>query len=116
MKARSDYADRFQAFRNALKLNGDIQRYFVIGQSAGGHLALALANKLVNLDRQGEVRGIAALVPIAAHPDHIPAEYVDKYRSFKDCANAPMNTVRSMNEFFGLFSFYERCESRLILT
>ncbi|OQD95331.1 hypothetical protein PENSOL_c021G06991 [Penicillium solitum] len=88
------------AFRNALKLNGDIQRYFVIGQSAGGHLALALANKLVNLDRQGEVRGIAALVPIAAHPDHIPAEYVDKYRSFKDCANAPMNTARSMNEFF----------------
>ncbi|KAL4936512.1 hypothetical protein BDV06DRAFT_204893 [Aspergillus oleicola] len=54
---RFDYADRFQAFRNVSKLNGDTQKYFVIGQSAGGHLALALANKLVNLDRQGEVRG-----------------------------------------------------------
>jgi versiconal hemiacetal acetate esterase len=106
-KTYADHANRFQAFRNASKLNGDIQKYFVIGQSAGGHLALALANKLVNLNRQGEVRGIAALVPIAAHPDHIPAEYVDKYRSFRDCANAPMNSARTMIEFFGLCSFYE---------
>ncbi|KAJ5098411.1 hypothetical protein N7532_005412 [Penicillium argentinense] len=88
------------ALRKASKLNGDIQKYFVIGQSAGGHLALALANKLVNLNRQGEVRGIAAMVPIAAHPDHIPAEYVDKYRSFKDCANAPLNSAHAMIEFF----------------
>jgi Esterase/lipase len=72
-KACSDHANRFHAFRNSSKLNGDIQKYFVIGQSAGAHLALTLANKLVNLNRQGEVRGIAALVPIAAHPDHIPA-------------------------------------------
>lgn len=105
IKACSEHADRFQAFRNDSKLNGDTQRYFVMGQSAGGHLALALARKLVNLNRQGEVRGIAALVPIAAHPDHIPAQYVDKYRSFKDCANAPMNSARTMIEFFGLCSF-----------
>lgn len=108
MKACSDHADILQAFRNAPKLNGDRERYFVIGQSAGGHVALALANKLVNLNRQGEVRGIAALVPIAAHPDHIPAQYVNKYRSFKDCANAPMNSARAMIEFFGLYSLYEQ--------
>ncbi|KAJ5387424.1 hypothetical protein N7509_009965 [Penicillium cosmopolitanum] len=72
------------AFRNASKLNGDSQRYFVVGQSAGVHLALALANKLVSLDRQGEVRGIAALVPIVALPLHIPTEYL----------------VHAMNELF----------------
>ncbi|KAJ5098417.1 hypothetical protein N7532_005418 [Penicillium argentinense] len=88
------------AFRNASKLKGDSQRYFVIGQSAGGHLALALVNKLVYLDRQGEVRGIAALVPVAAHPEHIPAEYIDKYRSFIDCANAPVITAPAVIEFF----------------
>ncbi|KAJ5645763.1 hypothetical protein N7490_002135 [Penicillium lividum] len=39
-------------------------------------------------------------VPIATHPDHIPTEYVDKYRLFKDYVNAPMNIARSMIEFF----------------
>jgi Esterase/lipase len=112
MRACFNHADKYQAFRNASKLNGDSQRYFVVGQSAGGHLALALANKLVSLDRQGEVCGIAALVPIVAHPVHIPTEYVDKYRSFNDCANAPMNTAHAMNEFFGLFLFCEFCRVR----
>lgn len=111
-----DYADSLQALGNVADLNGDIEKCFVIGQSAGGHLALALANKLVNLNRQGEVRGIAALVPIAAHPDHIPAQYADKYRSFKDCANAPMNSARAMLEFFGLCALYQHVEPRLILT
>jgi versiconal hemiacetal acetate esterase len=103
----SDPADSFQALGNVSELNGDIKKCFVIGQSAGGHLALALANKLINLNRQGEVRGIAALVPITAHPDHIPAQYADNYRSFKHCANAPMNSTRAMLEFFGLCSSYE---------
>jgi versiconal hemiacetal acetate esterase len=116
MRACFNHTDKSQAFRNASKLNGDSQKYFVIGQSAGGHLALALANKLVASHRQTEIRGIAALAPIVAHPAHIPSEYVDKYRSFNDCANAPMNSAQAMNEFFGLSLFCELCRVRRKLT
>ncbi|KAJ5939052.1 hypothetical protein N7466_002186 [Penicillium verhagenii] len=88
------------AWNNASMLNGDRARYFAIGQSAGGHLALALVNKLVALDRKIEIRGVAALAPITTHPAGVPSKYKDKYQSFTDCADAPLNTAFAMNTFF----------------
>ncbi|KOS40446.1 hypothetical protein ACN38_g8706 [Penicillium nordicum] len=88
------------AWKNASTFNGDPARYFAIGQSAGGHLALALTNKLVTLGRKAEIRGVAALAPITTHPAHVPSKYVDKYQSFNDFAEAPLNTAHSMKTFF----------------
>jgi versiconal hemiacetal acetate esterase len=86
-------------------LNGDQARYYAVGQSAGGHLALALANKLVALGRKADIRGVAALAPITTHPARVPSKYEDKYRSFTDCADAPLNTAFAMNTFFGTWMF-----------
>lgn len=88
------------AFSNAFVWNGDYTRYFSIGQSAGGNLALALGNKLVALGRKAEIKGIAAVVPIVVHPAHVPSRHEDSYRSFYDCADAPANTASAMNIFF----------------
>ncbi|CAI7575036.1 unnamed protein product [Penicillium pancosmium] len=88
------------AMNNASTFNGDAARYFAVGQSAGGHLALALTNMLIALGRKAEIRGVAALAPITTHPAHIPSEHVEKFKSFNDCAEAPLNTAYAMKTFF----------------
>lgn len=105
-----------QAWKNASTFNGDPARYFAIGQSAGGHLALALTNKLVTLGRKAEIRGVAALAPITTHPAHVPSKYVDKYQSFNDFAEAPLNTAHSMKTFFGTLLPCQRRPIQKILT
>jgi versiconal hemiacetal acetate esterase len=57
---------------------------------------------LVSLGRKAEIRGVAALAPITTHPTHIPSKYVEKYKSFNDCAEAPLNTAYAMKTFFGM--------------
>lgn len=44
---------------------------------------------------------MAALAPISTHPAHVPSKYVDRYRSFNDYAEAPLNTTYAMKTFFG---------------
>ncbi|KAL5360716.1 lipase/esterase-like protein [Aspergillus floccosus] len=88
------------AYMNATALNGDRERYFLVGQSAGGTLALALMRRLISLGRKDEVKSIAAIVPFALHPEAVPSCYVDRYRSFEECGDGPVNTKQAMSLFY----------------
>ncbi|KAL6228970.1 hypothetical protein BDW75DRAFT_246151 [Aspergillus navahoensis] len=88
------------AYMNATALNGDRKRYFVAGQSAGGALVLTLMRRLISLGRRNEVKGVAAIVPFALHPDAVPSRYVDRYRAFEECADGPVNTKQAMRRFY----------------
>ncbi|KAE8312090.1 lipase/esteras-like protein [Aspergillus transmontanensis] len=88
------------AYNNATYLNGDRTRYFTIGQSAGGTIALAVVRRLVSLGRERGVRGIAAIVPFVVHPEAVPARYVDRYRAFEEFGDGPVNTKQAMNLFY----------------
>ncbi|KAH8695376.1 lipase/esterase-like protein [Talaromyces proteolyticus] len=88
------------AYENAPILGGDRTKYFTIGQSAGGTLALATVNRLIALGRKSEAKGVAALVPFVIHPQNVPLSYADKYTSFHECADGPVNTASAMNIFF----------------
>ncbi|GAB1201065.1 hypothetical protein APSETT444_010452 [Aspergillus pseudonomiae] len=85
------------AYNNATYLSGDQTRYFTIGQSAGGTIALAVVRRLVSLGRECEVRGIAAIVPFVVHPEAVPARYVDRYRAFEEFGDGPVNTGQAMS-------------------
>ncbi|OQE12810.1 hypothetical protein PENFLA_c062G07428 [Penicillium flavigenum] len=87
------------AYMNAPALNGDRERYFVIGQSAGGSLVLTLMRRLILLGRKDEVKGVAAIVPFALRPDAVPSRYVDRYRAFEECADSPVSTKETMSRF-----------------
>lgn len=90
-----------KAYNNATALNGDRTRFFTIGQSAGGSLALTLVRRLINIGRNNEVKGIASIVPFFVHPKHIPGQYLDKYRSFHELEGSPVTTKDAMSRFYG---------------
>jgi versiconal hemiacetal acetate esterase len=91
----------FQAYNNASTLNGDCEKYFTVGQSAGGNLALAVARRLIVLGRKNEVKGIAAIAPFVVHPDGVPSCYKTQYRSFDELGDGPINTKQAMTQFYG---------------
>jgi versiconal hemiacetal acetate esterase len=88
------------AYMNAAALNGDRERYFIVGQSAGGTLVLTLMRRLISLGRRDEVKGVAAIVPFALHPDAVPSRYFDRYRAFEECADGPVSTKQAMSRFY----------------
>ncbi|KAJ5126433.1 lipase/esterase-like protein [Penicillium atrosanguineum] len=87
------------SIRNASLFDGDRSRYFTIGQSAGGNLALATAHLLIDQGRRSEIKGVAALVPLAVHPKNIPSHHESSHRSYQECANGPVNTANAMATF-----------------
>jgi versiconal hemiacetal acetate esterase len=91
----------FQAYNNASTFNGDRRRYFTVGQSAGGNLALAVVRRLIVLGRKHEVKGVAAIVPFVVHPDGVPLRYKTQYRAFDELGDGPINTKQAMTQFYG---------------
>ncbi|KAB8076556.1 lipase/esteras-like protein [Aspergillus leporis] len=87
------------AIGNASKLGGDPNRYFTIGQSAGGNLALATAHLLIEQGRRSEIKGVAALVPLTVHHENVPPHHTDSHRSHQECADGPVNTAHAMATF-----------------
>ncbi|KAE8361671.1 lipase/esteras-like protein [Aspergillus caelatus] len=85
--------------QNASLLGGDPSRYFTIGQSAGGNLALATAHLLIDQGRRSEINGVVALVPLAIHPKNVPFHHKDNHRSYHECADGPVNTADAMATF-----------------
>ncbi|KAF3391735.1 Versiconal hemiacetal acetate esterase [Penicillium rolfsii] len=81
------------AYNSASTLNGDCRRYFTVGQSARGNLALAVARRLI---------GIAAISPFVVHPDGVPSCYRTQYHAFDELGDGPVNTKRAMTQFHGL--------------
>lgn len=75
---------------------------YTIGGSAGGGLALSIANKVLQEPQlKSSIKGIVAMVPVAAHWETVPQKYKDKYKSYTENAKGtPIIDKESMEIFY----------------
>ncbi|KAI6712807.1 hypothetical protein JHW43_004624 [Diplocarpon mali] len=97
-----DSVTAFQwAWENAAKLGGDQAQVFTTGASAGGGLALGVADHFSTSSAGPKVHGVAAMVPVTAHPASIPAAYKSQYKAYTENATGvPIIDAASMKTFF----------------
>ncbi|KAK5712621.1 hypothetical protein LTR17_017874 [Elasticomyces elasticus] len=90
------------AHKNASSFHGDPSKIYTIGGSAGGGLALQVANQVLRDSvLKSSLKGIIALVPLTLHKDHVPEKYKDMYTSYKDNAKGtPIIDGESMKIFY----------------
>ena len=89
------------AQQNASSFGGDSEKFFSIGGSAGGGLALQVANKLVQNNSKGAIKGVCAIVPISLHYDNVPEEHKSKYTAYVENGDgAAVIDKKSMAQFF----------------
>jgi versiconal hemiacetal acetate esterase len=75
---------------------------YTVGTSAGGGIALAVANHLIKAGKRSSIKGIAAFVPVTVHPSYgVPSKYKEKYTSYKENATGvPLIDAGTMDTFF----------------
>lgn len=75
---------------------------YTIGGSAGGGLALSVANKILqDSELKSSIKGIVAIVPVAAHWETVPQKYKDKYNSYtQNEKGTPIIDKESMETFY----------------
>ncbi|KAI9647355.1 hypothetical protein NHQ30_003740 [Ciborinia camelliae] len=89
------------AWHHASELGADNTHTFTIGSSAGGGLALTVANDLIAAGKRDQIQGIVAMVPVAAHPSSIPAAYKSHYTAYdENASNVPIIDASSADTFF----------------
>jgi versiconal hemiacetal acetate esterase len=90
------------AHGNASSIGGDSTKFYTIGGSAGGALALEVANRLVkDPSKRDNIKGVAAIVPVALHWSNVPDEYKSMYKAYEDNkSNVPIIDQESMRIFF----------------
>ncbi|KAK3056868.1 Telomerase-binding protein [Extremus antarcticus] len=90
------------AVANASSFKGDASKVYTIGGSAGGALALQIANAVIREPGlKTSLRGIAAMVPGTTHWDNVPSKYKDKYKSYTENAkDTPIIDGESMDIFY----------------
>lgn len=89
-------------------MGGSQSLIFIIGASAGGALALSVANTIIKDNSESHIHGIApcihgivVMAPYTAHPDSIPAAYASMYTSYDEYyKDAPVIDGPTMNTFF----------------
>lgn len=91
-----------QAMQNAASIGGDPNKFYTIGGSAGGALALQVANRLVkDPATRHRIKGVAALVPCTLHYDHVPEEYKSIHKSYEENKEGvPIIDKESMRIFY----------------
>ena len=89
-----------QAHANASSFGGDPNRFYIIGGSAGGGLALSIAAQVLRDPQlKSSIKGVAAIVPVAAHWETVPQKYKDQYKSAHTIGSAIIDK-ESMQDFF----------------
>jgi versiconal hemiacetal acetate esterase len=90
-----------QAHKNASVFGGDANKFFSIGASAGGGLALTVCDQLIKSGEKSSIQGVVAMVPVAAHPDSVPSAYKSQYTAYKDNkSGVPVIDKSTMDTFF----------------
>jgi len=89
------------AHKNADSIGGNANKMFTIGGSAGGALALQICNAVVkDSSLKSSIKGVAAMVPMAVHPDNVPAKYKSQYKAYEENAKGvPVIDKNSMEIF-----------------
>jgi len=89
------------AYKNAESLGADQGKVFTTGASAGGGLALTVADQVIKAGNSSHVAGIVAMVPVTAHSSSIPAAYKPQYTAFTENASGvPIIDASTMKTFF----------------
>jgi versiconal hemiacetal acetate esterase len=79
---------------------GDKSRFFLIGASVGGGLALSVAFRLIERDMRSILAGIVALAPITMHPEYVPDEFKKDFVAYTENAvGAPLIDRAAMYTF-----------------
>jgi len=90
-----------QAWKNAAQLGADQSKVFSAGASAGGGLALTVADQLIKSGQGSQIQGVVAMVPVTAHPTSIPSEYKSQYTAYtENGSGVPIIDAESMRIFF----------------
>lgn len=87
---------------NVQQLGADSSRVYTVGTSAGGAIALAVANHLIKVGMRTSIKGIAAFAPVTVHPLYgVPPKYKERYTSYKENATGvPLIDASTMDTFF----------------
>ncbi|KAG9234343.1 Alpha/Beta hydrolase protein [Amylocarpus encephaloides] len=87
--------------KNASTLNALPNKIFTIGASAGGGLALGVADQLIKSGSRSKICGVVGLVPVTAHPSNVPEKYKSIYNSYEENkTDVPIIDADSMATFF----------------
>jgi len=90
-----------KVFANAESLGADPNKVFTIGSSAGGGLALTVANSLIRTHQGLKVQGIIALAPVTTHPLHPPPDYDSYYNAYiENQSGVPLLDKQAMETYF----------------
>jgi versiconal hemiacetal acetate esterase len=96
--------DCFDAYlwtvKNANELGGMEDKIWVCGASAGGHLALALALKIVEEGHGKTLQGVVAQVPVTIHPDAVPEAMKPRFTSYDEHSEDTVDTKSAMGAFW----------------
>ncbi|KAF5247228.1 hypothetical protein FANTH_6485 [Fusarium anthophilum] len=104
------FQDAFDGFswsyENASKLGGDQKRVFMLGSSCGGTLSLATAHKLIELGREGQLKGVINMAGGTVHEANVPKHLQNLMKSMKENAtDVPIidgQTAKMINASTGL--------------
>ncbi|KAK5111823.1 Telomerase-binding protein [Meristemomyces frigidus] len=90
------------AHQNASSFHGDPKRFYTVGGSAGGTLALAIARETTkDPELKAGLKGIVAMVPATVHYDNVPEKYQVAYNAYTDNAkDVPILDAESMQTFY----------------
>ncbi|KAF5655277.1 lipase esterase [Fusarium sp. NRRL 25303] len=105
------FQDAFDGFswtyENAAKLGGDQKRVFMLGSSCGGTLSLATAHKLIELGREGQLKGVINMAGGTVHESNVPKHLRHLMKSMEENAtDVPIidgQTAKMINASTGLY-------------
>ncbi|WKT42046.1 Alpha/Beta hydrolase fold [Fusarium oxysporum f. sp. vasinfectum] len=104
------FQDAFDGFswtyENASKLGGDQRRVFMLGSSCGGTLSLATAHRLIELGREGQLKGVINMAGGTVHEANVPKHLQHLMKSMEENAtDVPIidgQTAKMINASTGL--------------
>ena len=76
----------------------------IMGKSAGGSLAFAVALKLIDGGRGEDVLGVVPCQPLTIYPDAVPEEFKSRFTSYDENAENTVNTKKAMYALYGMCS------------
>ncbi|KXT05094.1 hypothetical protein AC578_7573 [Pseudocercospora eumusae] len=87
---------------NAERLGSQPDKVLLMGVSAGATLALAAALKLIDDKKDDHLQGVVACQPFTIHPDAVPEEFRNSYKSYDEHAEHTVDTKAAMKTFLEL--------------
>ncbi|KAJ5465301.1 carboxylesterase, partial [Penicillium daleae] len=99
------------AVDNADMFHGDRSRFYSIGGSAGGNLAIATALRILEWEEPSINKGIVGIAPITIDPSVVPAEFKERFeRSLANNRDSSMIDLQAMETFRAAYGVTSRSD------